>query len=125
MTRPERIATLREFHSRCRPPGLWGPVVRDFSEEARRGIRRETTADLVDCVLGVACAAASILVVVSLIGRHWLVFGASIALLVASGGLFIRRWARRGVFRELRAGGTLLERGQPEMRTERLTSQSP
>jgi solute:Na+ symporter, SSS family len=103
MTRPEPIETLREFHGRCRPPGLWGPVVGEFSDEARRSIRRETTTDLVDCVLGVAFAAASILAVVSPLGRHWVVFGGSMALLVASGGLFIRRWARRGVFRELRA----------------------
>jgi Na+/proline symporter len=103
MTRPEPIETLREFHGRCRPPGLWGPVVAGFSEEARRGIRRETATDLVDCVLGVAFAGASIVAVVSPLGRHWVVFGASLALLAASGGLFIRRWAQRGVFRELRA----------------------
>jgi solute:Na+ symporter, SSS family len=118
MTRPESIETLREFHSRCRPPGLWGPVVRGFSEEARRGIRRETTADLVDCVLGVLFAGTSILAVVSPLGRHWVVFSASIVLLVASGGLFIRRWARRGVFRELRDAGTLLKGPRSEVAPE-------
>ena len=31
LTRPEQIETLREFYARCRPPGLWGPVVKDFT----------------------------------------------------------------------------------------------
>jgi Na+/proline symporter len=109
-TRPEPIETLREFHSRCRPPGLWGPVMRGFSDQARLAIRRETITDLIDCALGVAFAAASIVVVVSSLGRHRMVFGASLALLVASGGLFIRRWARRGVFRALGGDGTALAR---------------
>ena len=54
-------------------------------------------------LLGVTCAAASIVAVVSPLGRHWTVFAVSSALLVVSGGLFMRRWARRGVFRELQA----------------------
>ena len=103
VTRPEPIETLREFHRRCRPPGLWGPVVDGLPSEARLAIRRETAADLVDCLLGVTCAAASIVAVVSPLGRHWTVFAVSSALLVVSGGLFMRRWARRGVFRELQA----------------------
>ena len=36
VTRPEPIETLREFHGRCRPPGLWGPVVHGLSKEAAR-----------------------------------------------------------------------------------------
>jgi SSS family solute:Na+ symporter len=107
MTPAEPMETLRQFHGRCRPPGLWGPILREFSEETRRNIRRETTTDLVDCVLGVAFAGASIVAVVSPLGRNWIVFGASVTLLVASGGLFIGRWARRGVFRELRSQGLL------------------
>ena len=103
VTRPEPIETLREFHGRCRPPGLWGPVVHGLSKEARDAIRRETAADLLDCALGVTFAAASIVAVVSPLGRHWTVFAASSALLVVSGGLFMRRWAQRGVFRELQA----------------------
>jgi hypothetical protein len=35
------------------------------------------------------------------LGRHWMVALASLALLAASGALFITRWARRGVFRAL------------------------
>jgi solute:Na+ symporter, SSS family len=109
-TRPEPIQTLREFHKRCRPPGRWGPVVDEFPEDVRRVIRRETTSDLVDCLLGVTFAAASIVAVVSPLGRHWEVFGASVALLVATGGLFIGRWTRRGVFRELQAHHDVLVR---------------
>jgi solute:Na+ symporter, SSS family len=102
-TRPEPIETLREFHRRCRPPGLWGPVVEGLSNDARLAIRHETAADLVDCVLGVAFAAASIIVVVSSIGRQWTLFAVSGVVLIVGGGLFMRRWAQRGVFRELQA----------------------
>jgi hypothetical protein len=49
----------------------------------------------------VAFAAASIVAVVSALGRQWPVFGGSSILLAVSGGLFMRRWAQRGVFREL------------------------
>jgi Na+/proline symporter len=101
VTRPEPIGTLHEFHRRCRPPGLWGPVVDQLSNDERRAIRRETAADLLDCILGVMFAAASIVCVISALGREWPVFAASSIVLVVSGGLFMRRWARRGVFREL------------------------
>ena len=103
LTRPERIETLREFYARCRPPGLWGPVVNDFSPEVRREIRRETLTDLTDCALGVVFCTAAILAVISPLGRHWGVFAATLAVCVISGGLFIGRWARRGVFRSLGA----------------------
>jgi hypothetical protein len=81
-----------------------------LSNDARLAIRRETAADLVDCVLGVAFAAASIIVVVSSIGRQWTLFAISGVLLIVSGGLFMRRWSQRGVFRELQA--------QPVLRRE-------
>jgi solute:Na+ symporter, SSS family len=103
LTRPEKIETLREFYARCRPPGLWGPVVKDFSPEIRREIRRETLTDLIDCVLGIAFCTAAILAVISPLGRHWGIFAAALAVCAASGGLFIGRWARRGVFRSLGA----------------------
>jgi solute:Na+ symporter, SSS family len=103
LTRPEKIETLREFYARCRPPGLWGPVVKDFSPEVRREIRRETLTDLIDCALGVVFCTAAILAVISPLGRHWGVFAATLAVCVISGGLFIGRWARRGVFRSLGA----------------------
>jgi SSS family transporter len=108
LTPPERIETLREFYKRCRPPGLWGPVVADFDAEARREISRETLRDLTDCALGVVFCTAAILAVISPLGRHWWIFLAALAVGLLSGGLFIARWARRGVFRGLsaeRAGG--------------------
>ena len=86
---------LREFYRRCRPPGLWGPVVADFDAEARREIRRETLTDLTDCALGVVFCTAAILAVVSPLGRHWWIFLGAVAVGGLSGGLFITRWARR------------------------------
>jgi hypothetical protein len=56
LTPPERIETLREFYKRCRPPGWWGPVVREFSPETWRAIRQETLRDVIDCILGMPTA---------------------------------------------------------------------
>jgi SSS family transporter len=100
-TSPERIETLREFYARCRPPGLWGPVTKEFDEETLREISRETLTDLIDCGLGVVFCTAAILAVISPLGRHWTTFLIALVVLVLSGGLFIRRWASRGVFRGL------------------------
>ena len=101
LTRPERIETLREFYRRCRPPGLWGPVVREFGGAEREQIRRETMTDVTDCVLGIVFCAGAIELVISLLGRQWVVLGVSLLVTVLSGGLFILRWSRRGVFRGL------------------------
>ena len=101
LTRPERIETLREFYARCRPPGFWGPVVKDFDPQVRREIRQETLTDVIDCFLGVVFCTAAILAVISPLGRHWGIFLAALAVGLISGGLFIVRWSRRGVFRSL------------------------
>jgi solute:Na+ symporter, SSS family len=101
LTPPERIETLREFYRRCRPPGWWKPVVNELDAGERRAIRKETITDLIDCALGVAFATSAILAVISPLGRHWLSFVAALAACALSGGLFIARWARRGVFRSL------------------------
>jgi len=103
LTPPEKIETLREFYRRCRPPGMWGPVVREFGAEEREQIRRETLTDLIDCALGVAFCSAAIVVVISMLARNWGILAASVAIAILSGGLFIFRWSRRGVFRGLAA----------------------
>jgi hypothetical protein len=101
LTRPERIETLREFYARCHPPGFWGPVLKDFDPKVRREIRQETWTDVIDCALGVVFCTAAILAVISPLGRHWGIFAAAFAICLLSGGLFIARWSRRGVFRSL------------------------
>ena len=101
LTPPERIETLREFYHRCRPPGWWKPVVNELDADARRALRQETITDLIDCALGIVFATSAILAVISPLGRHWLIFAAALAACALSGGLFIARWARRGVFRAL------------------------
>src|SRR5687768_465266 len=101
ITRPEKIETLREFYRRCRPPGFWGPVVTEFSGEERAQIRSETLRDLIDCVLGIAFCAGAILAVISPFGGHWGVLTVSLLIVITCGGLFMWRWAKRGVFRSL------------------------
>lgn len=101
ITPAEKIETLREFYSRCRPPGFWGPVLAELPDSERAKIKSETVRDLFDCLLGIAFCGASIVVVVSPFGRHWDVLAASLAVAVVSGGWFMWRWAQRGVFRSL------------------------
>ena len=103
LTRPERIETLRAFYARCRPPGFWGPVVKDFDPEIRQEIRQETMTDVLDCGLGVLFCTAAIIAVISPFGKHWDIFAGALTLCLISGGLFIGRWWRRGVFRSLSA----------------------
>lgn len=104
LTPPERIETLREFYRRCRPPGLWGPVVKEFSPEVRSAIRTETLGDLIDCALGVCFATTAILAVISPMGQHGFIFGAAFIAALISGGFFIRRWMKRGIFHGLSTG---------------------
>lgn len=101
VTRPEPIETLRGFYDRCRPPGLWSPVTARMDTAAKEAIRRETIADLVDCGLGITFAGASILAVISPLGKAWWTFAAMLAIAAVSGGCFIGRWVRRGVFRSM------------------------
>src|SRR4029079_18273439 len=49
LTPAEKIETLREFYSRCRPPGFWGPVTAELSGAEREQVRKETLRDLIDC----------------------------------------------------------------------------
>jgi Na+/proline symporter len=100
-TPAESIHTLREFYTRCRPPGFWGPVTKSLDGEAHAAIRAETIRDLLECALGILFAAAAILSVIAAMGRHWSTLGMAFLVLAASGGLFIGRWSRRGMFRSL------------------------
>ena len=105
LTPAEKIETLREFYSRCRPPGFWGPVTAELSGAEREQVRKETLRDLIDCFLGIAFCGSAILAVISPFGKHWIVFTAAVLVCFLSGGLFIGRWAKRGVFRSLGSKG--------------------
>ena len=105
LTPAEKLETLREFYRRCRPPGFWKPVVSELNNEERRKIKDETLRDVIDCFLGIAFCSSAILAVISPFGKHWFVFLFAVLVCAASGGLFIGRWARRGVFRSLGAAG--------------------
>lgn len=108
ITPPERIGTLQDFYRRCRPPGLWGPATASVTPAERAIIRTDTLRDLFDCALGIVFAASAILCVIAALGRHWNLLGAVCLVPCACGGLFIGRWARRGIFRSMRAGSVLV-----------------
>jgi hypothetical protein len=86
-------------------------VVQELDAGERHAIRREMITDLIDSALGIAFAASAILAVISPLGKHWLIFAAALAMCAVSGGLFIARWVRRGVFRSLSAGRVEAEKG--------------
>jgi Na+/proline symporter len=88
LTPPERTETLQRFYDRCRPPGLWGPVA------THADTRRETLNDLLDCALGVVVATASIVAVISPLGRAWWTFACALTIALGAGAWFIRRWKR-------------------------------
>jgi SSS family solute:Na+ symporter len=98
---PEPRETLKKFYSLCRPPGLWKPVAKEISLQTCMEIRRETVTDLADCAAGVLSAAASVLAVIALLGRHWGIFAAAVLTASAGGGFFAVRWKKRGVFHAL------------------------
>lgn len=101
LTRPENMETLREFYRRCQPPGLWGPITKEFSTERIAKIKQETRRDIFDCFLGIVFCAGAILVSISLIARNYPVFVVALTGFILGGGLFILRWKKRGVFSSL------------------------
>jgi hypothetical protein len=105
LTRPEAAETLEKFYRLCRPPGLWKPVAAKLSESEVKSIREETSTDLLDCCLGIAVAASTILVVISLLAKNWIVLASTTTVAVSTGTWFMRRWASRGVFHAM-AGGS-------------------
>lgn len=98
LTRPESEKTLRDFYERCRPPGLWRPVVRKLTDHNPNAIYRETLTDAIDCGLGILFCGGSVLTTISLLGRHWIT--ALVAFLITAVALvvFIKRWKKRGIF---------------------------
>jgi Na+/proline symporter len=101
LTPAESPEILAEFYRRCTPPGLWGPITRKLSAEARREIARDSRIDLWNCGLGVVFALCIVACTASLYGRHFVeaaVFG---AIAIVSGALFIKSWKDRGIFRGL------------------------
>lgn len=111
ITPAEKIETLREFYRRCRPPGFWGPVTAELTSDEHKQVKDETLRDIIDCILGVAFCASAILAVISPFGGHWMILGLSILVGALSGGLFIFRWAKRGVFRSLGTSDESFETG--------------
>ncbi|RMD90267.1 MAG: hypothetical protein D6813_09400, partial [Calditrichaeota bacterium] len=83
---------------RCRPPGVWGPVVRKFTDHNPDKIYRETLTDAIDCGLGILFCGGSVLITISLLGRHWLTAMVAILVTTISLVIFIRRWKKRGIF---------------------------
>ena len=108
LTRPEDRATLVAFYRRCRPPGMWGPVKRWLAEEGlREEIKTETRQDILDSLLGIMACLGAVVSLVGLFSRRWLLLGVTLLVTISSGGLFLLRWSKRGVFEGLAGEKTL------------------
>jgi hypothetical protein len=51
--------------------------------------------------LGIVFCGGSILITISLLGKHWITAGVSFVAAVAALWLFVARWKKRGVFGSL------------------------
>ncbi|MFB3814522.1 MAG: hypothetical protein ACE14L_10455 [Terriglobales bacterium] len=104
LTPAEKLTVLAEFYRLCKPPGFWGPVTQFLKQEERAHAAREMRLDAWNCVLGVVFALSAVAVTTNLYGRHWLGAAAWLSVASLSFFLFVRSWARRGIFRSLRSG---------------------
>jgi Na+/proline symporter len=102
LTRPENIEVLKRFYQKCRPPGFWGPITRDLTNEERNSLRQENRRDIFDAILGVIFCLSTIWTMTSLFGRHWNQALGLIVVILLSGGLFAYRWSKRGIFKGLK-----------------------
>lgn len=98
LTRPESDKTLQNFYERCRPPGVWGPVVRKFTHHNPDKLYRETFTDAIDCGLGILFCGGSVLITISLLGRHWITAMVAFFVTIIALTIFVRRWKKRGIF---------------------------
>ncbi len=101
LTRPEKKEKLKEFYLKCRPPGLWGPVRREIEEVEKKALKTENVRDIIDCFLGIFFCASSIGGLTTLFSRQWTLFLIAMGLSLVSGGVFLSRWRKRGVFKSL------------------------
>jgi SSS family solute:Na+ symporter len=101
LTRPERREKLKAFYRKCRPPGLWAPIAREVDAEQPSQLKKENRRDIVDSLLGSCCCLSSVAALTALVGRQMPLFLITLALSSVSGGLFLIRWKRRGIFRSL------------------------
>ena len=101
LTRPESDETLERFYRTCRPPGAWGRIARRLEQRERDAISSETRSDILDCALGIAFAATSILTLVTLLAGHAAMLLAWLTTALVSAVWFVRRWSSRGVFGRL------------------------
>lgn len=100
ITRPEKMDRLKEFYKKCRPPGFWAPVTRELKEE-KAPRKKENLRDIIDCFLGSFFCLGSVTGLTAFFSRQMPVFIVSLNIFFLSGGLFLYRWKKRGVFRSL------------------------
>ncbi|MEM6289173.1 MAG: sodium:solute symporter [Bacteroidota bacterium] len=90
LTTPTEAGTLREFVSRTRPFGLWGPVRTALSPALRADIRTETRRDIAGILIAVPWQLVLFLTPMAMVTKRWDQFFVLLALLgVLSLGLYL------------------------------------
>jgi len=101
LTRPEKKEKLKEFYRKCRPPGFWGPVKAEIEGTERKAIKKENLQDIADCFLGALFCLSAVGALSTFFSKEWVLFFILLFLCLGSGGWFLRRWKKRGVFASL------------------------
>lgn len=94
VTRPESPEVLRDFYTRARPPGFWGPVRAGLDAEARDRAREEARTDLVSALSALALCASMVVALGAFFARERALLVACLAVSLASGAVFYRAFAR-------------------------------
>jgi Na+/proline symporter len=94
LTPPESAETLRRFYSRCRPPGIWGPV----RNEPQSGSTSDPaiTRWASDSALGILACLSLVLATNALFVADWLQFWGGTAATVALSWWLLKRILRDG-----------------------------
>lgn len=106
LTRPERKEKLKAFYRKCRPPGFWAPVAREIEDGERQAIKKENLRDILDCFLGAIFCLSSVATLSTFFSKDMTLFIVLLLLCLSSGGIFLFRWKKRGVFSSLKISET-------------------
>ncbi len=101
LTRPEKMEKLKEFYKKCHPPGFWAPITKEIDSRKKAAQKKESLHDIIDCFLGSFFCLCSVAGLTALFSRHMPVFLIALILSLVTGGLFLFRWKKRGIFSSL------------------------
>jgi len=95
LTPPESQETLLRFYHRCRPPGLWKPIISAFGPEKSAEVSRDFRHDLLTCAVGVLLCGSMVVLLNALVAQALDLILISATVMVTSGVVYIFRWRHK------------------------------